>query len=268
MRALIVDDEPLMIRSFMRLSEGIPDFTVVGQLNNGADAVRFVSENEVEIVFLDIVMPGITGIEAAKRIKEIRPDILIVFISAFGEYVHESNMVGGDYYIVKPYKREVLEMTVSRMKFLQKRQEKHVVIQTFGRFSVLLDGKPINLSGKAKEILALIVTRRGKEISNEELYSTIWEDRPYGNIEMKVYYNALQRLKRHLSEDGLSELLISSARGQRINTEMVDCDYYNLLDSNMSDRSSFEGEFLPEYSWGEYILGDIIERYSYMDKNG
>lgn len=262
MRAIIVDDEPLMIRSFLRMSSGIADLTVVGQFECGEDAVEYVKSNDIEIVFLDIVMPGITGIETAKQIKEFRPDILIVFISAFDEYVRDSNKIGGDYYIVKPYKREILEMTVERMKLLQKRQRKKLCIETFGRFSVLMDGKPVNLTGKAKEILALTVTKRGKEISNEELYSTIWEDRPYSNDAMKVYYNALKRLRESLAENGLSELLISSARGQRVNTSMFDCDYYDLLDSNMTDIDKFEGEFLSEYSWGEYILGDILEWYN------
>ncbi len=261
MRAIIVDDEPLMIKGFMRLSSGIPDLTVIGQFGCGEDTIEFVKNNDVEIVFLDIVMPDITGIECAKRLKEIRPDILIVFISAFDEYVRDSNKIGGDYYIVKPYKREVLEMTVERMKLLQKRQRKKLVIQTFGRFSVLMDGKPVGLTGKAKEILALVVTKRGKEISNEELYSTIWEDRPYSNEAMKVYYNALKRLREALAENGLSELLISSGRGQRVNTEMFDCDYYDLLDSNLRDIDKFEGEFLSEYSWGEYILADLVEWY-------
>ena len=267
MRAIIVDDEPLMIKSFMRLSSGIPDLNIVGKLECGLDTIEFVKNNDVDIVFLDIVMPDITGIECAKKLKEMRPDIIIVFISAFDEYVRDSNKIGGDYYIVKPYKREVLEMTVSRMKLLQKRQRKKLFVQTFGRFSLLDDGKPVNLTGKAKEILALVVTKRGKEISNEELYSTIWEDRPYSNDAMKVYYNALKRLKESLAENGLSELLVSSARGQRVNTEMFDCDYYDLLDSNMTDQNKFEGEFLSEYSWGEYILGDILEWYNRKDEN-
>ncbi len=249
----------------MRLSSGIPDLNVVGQLNCGEDTIEFVKNNDVDIVFLDIVMPDITGIECAKQLKEMKPDILIVFISAFDEYVRESNRIGGDYYIVKPYKREVLEMTVSRMKLLLKRQRKDIFIETFGRFSVMQEGKPVNLTGKAKEILALAVTKRGKEISNEELYSTIWEDRPYSNDAMKVYYNALKRLKEALQDNGLSELLISSTRGQRVNTELFDCDYYDLLDSNLSESEKFEGEFMSEYSWGEDILGDIMEWYDRKD---
>ncbi|MCQ2425128.1 MAG: response regulator [Lachnospiraceae bacterium] len=265
MRAIIIDDEPLMLSQFQLLSAGIPDLTVVGQFCRGSEAVEFLKKNEAEIVFLDVMMPDMNGIECAKKIKAFLPDILTVFISAYDRYVRECNEIGGDYYIVKPCSQEILEMTVEKMKLLQKRQRKSVFIQTFGRFSVLKDGIPAKLTGKAKEILALIVSRRGREISNEELYSTIWEDRPYSNKAMKVYYNALTRLREALEENGLSGLVISSGRGQRANTELFDCDYYDMLDSNMKDSDKFSGEFLSEYSWGEYILGDILEWYRRND---
>lgn len=261
MRAIIVDDEPLMLSHFQLLSAGIPDLTVIGQFCCGSEAIDFLGKSEAEIVFLDIVMPDMNGIECAKKIKALHPGILIVFLTAFDHYVRDFNRIGGDYYIVKPYTPEVLEMTAAKLKLLQKRQRKSIFIQTFGSFSILKDGVPVRLIGKAKEILALIVSKRGREISNEELYSTIWENRPYSNKAMKVYYNALTRLREALAENGLSGLVISSGRGQRANTELFDCDYYDMLDCNMKDSDRFTGEFLSEYSWGEYILGDILEWY-------
>lgn len=258
MRAMIVDDEPLMLKKFIRLSEGIPDLTVVGSFESAKGALAYAKEQPVEVAFLDVAMPVTNGLELAKELRELRPDILIVFVSAYDEYVWDSNQIGGDYYIIKPYTREVLEMTMERIRLLSLRQQKDVYIQTFGRFLVLKEGTPIPLTGRAKEILALVVTRRGKEISNEEIYSTLWEDRPYGNIEMTVYYNALRKLKAVLKEAGLSELLLSTQRGQLVNTALFDCDYYAWQDKNMGKRDRFEGEFLTEYSWGEYILAGLF----------
>lgn len=76
---------------------------------------------------------------------------------------------------------------------------------------------------------------------------------------MSVYYNAVRRLKKTLEKEGLEDLLISTANGQLINTEMIDCDYYNWLDGKDDPRSSFDGEFLSEYSWGEYILAELTD---------
>ena len=259
MRAIIVDDEPLMLKRFVRLSADIADLNIIGQFESARKALDFAAEHQFETAFLDVAMPIINGIELAKELRKIRPDIIIVFVSAYDDYLWDFNQIDGDYYIIKPYNKETLERTMKRLRLLVQRQQKDLFIQTFGRFLVLRNGKPVPLSGKPKEILALIVTRRGKEISNEEIYSTIWEDRPYGNVEMTVYYNAIRKLKQVLKEENLEGLLISTQRGQLVNTALFDCDYYAWQDKNMGERDRFEGEFMSEYSWGEYILSRIIK---------
>ena len=263
MRAIIVDDEPLMLKRFSRLSANITDLNLVGAFESAQQALEFAVENPFEAAFLDVVMPVANGVTLAKELKMIRPDIIIVFVSAHDNYLSDFNQIGGDYYIVKPYNRETIEMTMKKLRLLLQRQQKEIFVQTFGRFIVFQNGKPIPLTGKAKEILAFVVTRRGKEISNEEIYSTIWENRPYGNVEMTVYYNALRRLKQTLKEAHLEKLLISTKRGQLVNTALFDCDYYSWQDKNMGIKDRFEGEFMSEYSWGEYILSGILNDVYY-----
>ena len=247
-----------MLKKFVRLSSGIPDLKIVGQFESAEEALKFASDNVIEVAFLDVEMPTSNGIELAKGLRIIRHDIIIIFVSAYDEYVWDCNQIGGDYYIVKPYTRETLEMTMDKIRLLFKRLQKNVYVQMFGRFLVFENGKPVPLSGKAKEILAIIMTRRGKEISNEEIYSTLWENRPYSNENMNVYYNALRRLKHQLRGAGLENLLISTRHGQIANVDMFDCDYYAWQDNNMNQRDRFEGEYLTEYSWGEYILAEIL----------
>lgn len=258
MRAIIVDDEPLMLKRFQRLSQDIADLQITGQFESARKALDFAEKNPFEAVFLDVAMPKMNGIELAKELRKIKPDVIIVFVSAYDEYLWDFNQIGGDYYIIKPYNKQTLEMTMEKLRLLLQRQQKEIFIQTFGRFLVFKNGKPIPLEGKAKEILALIVTRRGKEISNEEIYSTIWENRPYSNTEMTVYYNALRRLKRTLRAEDMEYLLISTQRGQLVDTRFFDCDYYAWQDKNIGTRDRFEGEFMTEYSWGEYILAGIL----------
>ncbi len=173
MRTIIVDDEHLMLKRFARLSKGIPDIRIVGQFECAEDAIAYAKTNPVELAFLDIALPGTDGIELARRLRAIRADVLIVFVSAYDDYLWDFNQVGADYYILKPYSREVLEMTMQKIRLIARRQQKELYIQTFGRFLVMKDGLPVPLTGKAKEILALVVTRRGKEISNAEIYGTL-----------------------------------------------------------------------------------------------
>ncbi len=257
MRAILVDDEPLMLKRFARLSAAIADINIVGQFENATEALNYVRENMVEIAFLDVEMPIMNGIDLAKQLRELRHDILIVFISAYNDYVWDSNQIGGDYYIMKPYSQETLELAMERIRLLALRQKKKLYVQTFGRFLVLQDGKALPLKGKAKEILALVITKRGQEVSNETIYSTIWEERPYGNAYMGVFYNALRRLKITLKNANCSELLYSTRHGQRANTGIFDCDFYAWQDKNTDIEHSFIGEFLSEYSWAESILATM-----------
>ena len=256
---MIVDDEPIMLRSFMRLSKGIPNLDVIAQFENGEDALAYIEENRVELALLDIRMPVMNGIELAVKLREKCPNILIVFISAYDEYIRDSNQIGGDYYIVKPYKKETIEIMAQKMHLLSQSLHQQVQVQMFGRFNVLKNGVPIPLRGKAKEILALVASRCGKEISNEEIYSILWEERECTNVKMKVYYNALKRLRQTLEAENLSDLLLSTPRGQMMNISMVDCDYYAWKEDEHHENVSFEGEFLPEYSWGEVLLANIFQ---------
>ncbi len=258
MRAILVDDEPIMLRSFMRNSADIPNLTVVAQFQSAEEALDYAKENTFELALLDVCLPGMNGINLALKLREMHPGLLVVFISAFDNYLRNFNEIGGDYYILKPYKKETIQMMVEKMSLLSGRLHKNIYIQMFGRFNVLKDGVPLKIVGKTKEILALVATRRGKEISNEEIYSTVWENREYSNANMKVYYNALSRLKHALEDVDASSLLISTSRGQMLNTSVCDCDYFSWLDKNAESRERFEGEFLSEYSWGEPILANLL----------
>jgi two-component SAPR family response regulator len=259
MRAIVVDDEPMMLKSFLRLSSGIEDLQVVSTFEMPEDAIEFVKHNSVEIAFLDIEMPTMSGIQLAKELRAIRPDILLVIISAYGDYIKDSNQVGADYYILKPYKHETLEMMMERMRLLVKRQQKELFIKTFGEFEILKNGKPTDVTGKAKEILAYCVIMRGKEVSNEDIYLALWEGREYNNVNMKVYYNAIKRLKDALAEDAIPDLLISTKRGQLINIDMFDCDLYQWIKKGNKDISKIPGGFMTKYEWAPKLLEKVLE---------
>ena len=71
-----------------------------------------------------------------------------------------------------------------------------------------------------------------------------------------------QRLQNNLKELGLEELLLTLPHGRAINTELFDCDYYDLLEQRPDAIDKFNGEYLTEYSWGEATLGKIYSRFA------
>jgi DNA-binding LytR/AlgR family response regulator len=121
-RCVIADDERLMREQLRaRLGEVWPELQIVAEAKNGSEAVALVAEHRPELVFLDIRMPGLTGVEAARQIAqmEIADDELlpeIVFITAYDQYAVEAFEQGVADYVLKPAERERLALTVERIK--------------------------------------------------------------------------------------------------------------------------------------------------------
>jgi len=125
-RALIADDERLLREQLRaRLAEVWPELEIVGEAKNGAEAVQLTEEQHPDLVFLDIRMPGMTGIEAARAIAQLPTDddtddgwlgCEIVFITAYDQYAIEAFEQGVVDYVLKPAERERLAVTVERIK--------------------------------------------------------------------------------------------------------------------------------------------------------
>jgi DNA-binding LytR/AlgR family response regulator len=112
--AIIADDERLMREQLRaRLTEVWPDLQILAEAKNGEEAVAAVHEHRPDLAFLDIRMPGMTGIEAARAIGDA---CHVVFITAYNEYAVDAFEHGAVDYVLKPAERERLEITVARLK--------------------------------------------------------------------------------------------------------------------------------------------------------
>ena len=112
--AIIADDERLMREQLRaRLSEVWPDLQIVAEAKNGEEAVAAVNDRRPDIAFLDIRMPGMTGIEAARHIGDASH---VVFITAYNEYAVDAFEHGAIDYVLKPAEADRLAITVARVK--------------------------------------------------------------------------------------------------------------------------------------------------------
>jgi DNA-binding LytR/AlgR family response regulator len=112
--ALIADDEPLLREELAALlARAWPELQVVAQARNGREAVELFEAHEPDICFLDVHMPGTTGIEAARKIGNRAH---LVFVTAFEQYALKAFEHGAHDYIVKPVDAARLAMTVMRLK--------------------------------------------------------------------------------------------------------------------------------------------------------
>jgi DNA-binding LytR/AlgR family response regulator len=122
--ALIADDERLMREQLRaRLSEVWPDLEIVAEARNGQEAVELTAQHHPDVVFLDIRMPVLTGVDAARQIAQLPtfeeaggwPGCEIVFITAYDQYAVQAFEQGVVDYVLKPAERERLKLTVERV---------------------------------------------------------------------------------------------------------------------------------------------------------
>lgn len=117
-RALIADDERLLREQLQaRLSECWPELQICAVARDGLEAVRLTAEVKPDVVFLDIRMPGLTGIEAAREIaSQDQWHGEIVFVTAYDEYAVTAFEEGAIDYLLKPVERARLDVTVARLR--------------------------------------------------------------------------------------------------------------------------------------------------------
>jgi len=113
-RAIIADDEKNLLTSLKKaLNKLWPDLLICGQASNGKQAVDLIAKMRPDVVFLDIKMPGMSGIEVAKKIQGT---CFIVFVTAFDNYALEAFENEALDYIVKPFEEKRLIKTINRLK--------------------------------------------------------------------------------------------------------------------------------------------------------
>ena len=109
LRIIIVDDEEKMRYILKKALLKVPGITIVGEAQNGTEAIQLVEEVRPDGVFMDVEMPEMNGIDAAKLIADIDPKCMIVFITAYQEYMPEAFALYAFDYIVKPFQLKRLQ---------------------------------------------------------------------------------------------------------------------------------------------------------------
>lgn len=117
MRAIIADDEPILRHHLSRLLGAVSsDIDVVGSAKDGFEAVELIKKLQPDIVFLDIRMPGLDGIDVADAVNGLDKSPRIVFVTAYDHYAIEAFEHGAIDYLIKPIDEKRLTITCNRLK--------------------------------------------------------------------------------------------------------------------------------------------------------
>ena len=113
MNCIIVDDEPLARQEMQALIKDVSDLEILGAFGNAPSATNFLKENKVDVIFLDIEMPMVTGLEFA---MDLPKDTLIIFTTAYPKYALDSYELDAIDYLLKPIEKTRLEKAIDKAK--------------------------------------------------------------------------------------------------------------------------------------------------------
>ena len=267
MKALVADDELLALYNIKTIVSNNPLIDQVEAFSDSTKALDYALSNDIDIAFLDIEMGSVSGLEIAMAIRQGSINAYIVFTSGY-DYAITAFEIKANGYLLKPYDSSKvdyeIECAYQRLGSLKQeatdfkpierekpKPAKRIRFQTMPSFDMFVDGKIVPItSAKSKEFLALLVDRKGSSMTLDYIVNILFEDK--NDATGKAYFRVvLQRLNAVLKTHNIEELIIHSKNQYSLNTDMVNCDYYDILDGNKKAMDSFVGEYMNEYSWAE-----------------
>lgn len=225
-KILVVDDDQ-DIREVLQLYLKKEGYNVV-MAENGDIALTLIEEHEIDLVLLDVMMPGLDGFETCQSIRK-KTNIPIMFLSAKEDDIDKilGLRIGGDDYITKPFSPGVLmakikaQLRRDRQSRFESRDEQHLkenpILQfpnlTIDMNSCVVKRKEVDVSLPAKEyqLLCVFAKNAGRVFSVEQLFQLIWGEDSLGDNRTVMVH--ISNLRKKIESDPAKPVFIQTVRG-------------------------------------------------------
>jgi two-component SAPR family response regulator len=261
-KVVLVDDERPALMELEFLLKQYEDVIVAGSFTNPIEAIKAIGELKPDVVFLDINMPQLLGVDAASEILDLDPAIDIVFITAFDQYAVEAFEIHALDYLLKPIGEQrfakTMERILNRKERTLKASPEQFTIKCLGGFHAEWAGRePFKWrADKTKEIFAFLLQNRKRDISKEELLDQLWpEDDPEKAI--RQLYNGIYYIRKAMEDYGVGRNMIK-----------IDKDYHVQLGAAKLDTESFYEYGRKKGGWSIGELEAIAGHYGGMYLQG
>lgn len=273
MKVILIDDEMLALTYLEYQLQKVPNVQIVGKYTNPLEGKEQIRKTDVDVVFLDIHLPRLNGLQLAEEILEMKPHIHIVFISAFDHYAVKAFELNALDYIMKPVESKRLLKTIQRIESQQKhsaaqssRITEKLHIQLFRGFSLTADKqKPVLVrwrTSRALELFLYLLQHRGQFVRKSSLIDIMWPEydleKAYSQLYTTVYHirKALESLRAHIR-------ISNTLDGYLLTTEQVTVDveeWENFIQSGLP----INADTIEEYERRMALYsGDYLEEYDY-----
>lgn len=257
MNYIAVDDEPFALEDIEEaLREAAPD-AVLHSFTAPSKALEYAKGALMDAAFLDIELGSMSGLVLAKKLKDLQPEVHIIFVTSHEQYAVQAFQLHATGYLMKPATAEDIRRELTFL-YGERETRRRIQVQTFGGFEVYVDGAALGFGrAKAKELLAYLIDRRGAGVTTREACAVLWEEAPYDTARKNYFQTVVADLRASLREARAEDILRRSRNSLAVVPELLECDSYRFLDGDPAAINSYRRDYLPAYSWAEFSVASL-----------
>lgn len=247
MNLLLVDDEELqLVRLENAVRKALPEAAKILCCANPVKALEEAACETFDIAFLDIEMPVINGIQLAKSLKRINPQLNIIFVTAYNDYAPDAYRLHASGYLSKPVDAAKVKEEVENLRYpVAFSVGEKLKIKCFGNFEIFFEGTPVKFQySKSKELFAYLVDREGAAVNLNELNAVLWEEDHSSYLR-----NLIVDIHQTLKAIGCEDVFFKRRNECYIDVDRVDCDAYAYKQNDPDAVRAYRGEYMMQYSW-------------------
>jgi two-component system response regulator RegX3 len=218
LKILVVEDEPALREGLADLLKGAGH--AVESAGDGETALVRGADPAVQLLLLDLMLPGLDGVAVCRKLRELRPDLPIVVLTALGsEDAKVAGLdAGADDYVTKPFgTRELLARVEAQARRIERRAEPALRIEAdgctvdLGRCEARRDGRVVGLTAKEAGILRWLFQHRERAVSRAELLEQVWGCA--GDLQTRTVDMTIANLRQKIERDAAEPRIVVTVKG-------------------------------------------------------
>lgn len=257
MNIIALDDEYLGLEGIVSAIKQVAPNEELNAFREADELLAACTVHSPDVAFLDIELRNGSGLEVARKLKEINPKINIIFVTGYSDYMKEAFDMYASGYVFKPVIAENIRRELLNLRYPIE-EKKRITVRTFGVFDILGDGLPLKLTyTKSKELLAILVDACGITCSMSMVEELLWNKEDECHDHRAYIRNLISDIRRCLRNYDSEDLIVRSNNNISIDVSKIKCDLYDFLAGKEEARSAFKGEYMSQYPWAKKTLANL-----------
>lgn len=270
MKAILIDDEPMALEVLANMLSPYKDIDIIGRYTNPFDALEKIEISEPDIVFLDIEMGVMNGLELADVFMAELSKVEIVFVTAYSQYAVDAFELNAIDYLLKPIQEKRLLKAIERLREKTKannveKKDTNIIdnklkVHSFGGFQVIDSmGNPLKWrTQKSKELFAYLWEKKDGAVSKDLIIEELFPDRDLEKAST-LLHTTIYQLRKNLRDLGYANGIIYFDDSYQLNLPIVSDleEFKKIVGSKMYNDENimelleiYRGDFLEEgYHW-------------------